>query len=61
MSKIKLGWASAEVRDAKLRVALEGESPRGWQQSFERTAQLLGDGEWGAVKIKKGSVQGERR
>jgi len=24
MSNVKLGWASAEVRDAKLRVALEG-------------------------------------
>src|SRR5437588_1226113 len=57
MSEIKLGWGSAEVKDAKLTVALDGKVPRGWKQSFERTVRLLGDGEWGAVQLRKGAVQ----
>src|SRR5947209_1567415 len=57
MSSVKLGWASAEVKDAKLTVALDGDLPRGWKESFETTVKLLGDGEWGEVRIKKGSVQ----
>src|SRR4030081_1278197 len=57
MSSVKLEWASAEVNDARLTVALDGEVPRGWKQSFEHTVKLLGDGEWGEVKIKKGAVQ----
>jgi hypothetical protein len=57
MSSVRLGWASAEVKDAKLTVALDGELPRGWKQSFETTVKLLGNGEWGQVKITKGAVQ----
>ena len=57
MSPIKLSWSAADVRDARLTVALEGKLPRGWKQSFERTVKLLGDGEWGAVELKKGTVQ----
>ena len=54
---MNLEWASAEVKDAKLTVELEGDPPKGWKESFERTVQLLGDGEWGAVELKKGSVR----
>jgi hypothetical protein len=57
MSSVRLQWASAEVRDARLTVALEGEVPKGWKESFERTIQLLGDGDWGAVELKKRTVQ----
>lgn len=57
MSSVKLEWKSAEVKDAKLNVALKGERPKGWKQSFERTVTLLGDGDWGEVKLKKGTVQ----
>ncbi|MBV9804840.1 MAG: hypothetical protein JO130_16690 [Solirubrobacterales bacterium] len=57
MSDVKLEWASAEVEDARLTVTLKGEVPKGWKQSFERTVQLLGDGEWGAVTLKKQTVQ----
>jgi hypothetical protein len=56
MSTVKLGWASAEVKDAVLTVALEGDLPKGWKRSFEGTVRLLGDGEWGEVKLKKGTV-----
>ncbi len=57
MPPIKLNWSAAEVKDARLTGALEGKVPRGWKQSFERTVKLLGDGEWGAVELKKGTVQ----
>jgi hypothetical protein len=54
---MNLEWASAEVKDANLTVALTGDLPKGWKESFERTVKLLGHGEWGAVKLKKGSVE----
>jgi hypothetical protein len=57
MSSVKLEWTSAQVKDARLSVGLEGELPDGWKESFERTATLLGDGEWGDIQIKKGKVQ----
>jgi hypothetical protein len=57
MGSIKLEWASAEVKDAKLTVALEGDPPKDWKQSFERTVKLLGNGDWGEVQLKKGAVQ----
>jgi len=57
MSSVKLEWGSAEVEDARLTVALEGEVPKGWKESFERTVRLLGDGEWGEIQLKKGTVQ----
>jgi hypothetical protein len=56
MSSVKLDWASAEVKSSKLTVPLAGDPPKGWKQSFERTETLLGDGEWGEVKLKKGAV-----
>jgi hypothetical protein len=57
MTTVKLEWASAEVEDGVLTVPLEGEVPKGWKQSFATTVKLLGDGEWGEVKIKKATVQ----
>jgi hypothetical protein len=57
MSGVKLDWSSAEVRDGKLEVGLQGELPRGWKGSFERTAALLGPGHWGTVKLKKDRVR----
>ena len=57
MSTVKLEWASAKVEDATLTVALDGEVPKGWKQSFETTARLLRAGEWGEVKLKKDTVQ----
>jgi hypothetical protein len=54
---MNLEWATAEVKDATLTVGLEGDAPQGWEDSFERTVKLLGDGEWGAVELKKGGVK----
>jgi hypothetical protein len=57
MSSVKLEWGSAEVKDARLTVRLEGDPPEGWKESFERTVRLLGDGEWGTVALDGGTVQ----
>lgn len=56
MSGVKLDWSSAEVRNGKLEVPLDGEQPPGWKQRFERTVALLGGGNWGDVKVRKGRV-----
>jgi hypothetical protein len=55
--EVKLNWTTAQVEDAKLTVELEGEVPSGWSDSFETTARLLGGGDWGKVRVKKGSVR----
>ena len=57
MSRVSLGWAKAQVKDGKLTMALEGEVPDRWTESFERTVRLLGDGEWGEVEINDDRVQ----
>ncbi len=57
MSGPKLNWSSAEVKDAELAVALDGDLPKGWKQSFRTTVRLLGEGEWGEVALKKGTVR----
>jgi hypothetical protein len=57
MSAAKLNWTTATVADAQLRVGLEGEIPKGWKDSFETTARLLGRGEWGEVRVKKQTVR----
>ena len=54
---MNLKWASAEVKDAQLTVELTGEAPKGWKESFERTARLLGDGDWGEIELRKGKVR----
>jgi hypothetical protein len=57
MLNINLAWASADVEDGGLTVPLDGKPPKAWKQSFERTVTLLGDGEWGRVRLKKGVVE----
>jgi hypothetical protein len=55
--EVKLDWSSAEVRDGKLVIALEGKLHKAWADAFERTTHLLNHGRWKKVKLKKGSVQ----
>jgi hypothetical protein len=57
MSSVSLSWSTAEVKDSKLTVTLEGEIPRGWRKSFEATVRLLGHGDWGEIQVKKDKVQ----
>jgi hypothetical protein len=54
MSQASLNWATANVKNAKLTVELEGEMPSGWKSGFETTARLLGGaGGWGDVSLSK--------
>jgi hypothetical protein len=55
----QLDWSTAEVRDGHLTVALEGEQPKGWKQSFQTVAHLLAHGESSPVKLKKNEVRVE--
>ncbi len=60
MSGVSLDWSSAEVRDGKLEVALRGELPAGWKDSFVRTVTLLHGDEWGKVTVKKDRIRVHR-
>jgi hypothetical protein len=57
MDTPQLDWSSAQVRDGTLTVEVTGERPKGWKSTFERTAKLLGRGDWKAVKLKSGKVR----
>jgi hypothetical protein len=54
----RLDWSTAEVKDGKLTVTIEGEQPKGWKGSFETVAHLLARGE-DTVKLKKGEARVE--
>jgi len=57
MADVRLNWATAKVEEGRLTVDLEGEIPKGWRDSFETTVRLLGHGDWGKVRVKKGTVR----
>jgi hypothetical protein len=56
MSEVNVKWSSAEVREAKLAVELDGEVSSEWEQSFKRTIRVLPGGEWGEVTLEKHSI-----
>jgi hypothetical protein len=55
----RFDWSTAKVADGRLTVALEGERPTGWKQSFETVARLLAHGEGSPVTLKKHEVRVE--
>ena len=57
MSAPQLDWSQAEVKNGKLTVSVAGDPPRGWKDTFERTARLLSNGEWDNVTLKKHGVR----
>ena len=57
MSAPQLDWSQAEVKSGKLTVSVAGDPPRGWTDTFERTARLLSNGEWDDVTLKKHKVR----
>ena len=57
MSEPQLNWSQAEVTNGKLTVSVAGDPPRGWTDTFERTARLLSNGEWDDVVLKKHRVR----
>jgi hypothetical protein len=56
MSEIKLNWSSAKVKNGELKVDLEGKPASEWKRSFDDTVRLLGGGDWGRLRVKKGAV-----
>jgi hypothetical protein len=56
MSGVALDWSSAEVHDGTLEVGLNGERPKGWKESFERTVALLHGRNW-TIELKKDRVR----
>jgi hypothetical protein len=56
--ELKLDWSTAEVSDGTLTVGLSAKPPKGWRETFERTATLLSGGSW-EVKLhaKKATVE----
>ena len=59
MSEINLNWDSATVKDAELTVLLGGRASSEWKDNFAETVRLLGGGDWGRVRVKKGAVRVE--
>jgi hypothetical protein len=57
MDEVTLNWSTADVKDARLTVPLEGDIPKGWRKSFERTVKLLGSGDWGEIQVKRDKVR----
>lgn len=55
MSEPTLDWSTAEVKESKLTVQVDGELPKGWKATFNTTVNLLGGGPWGEIKLKRGN------
>src|SRR2546421_11699259 len=55
-SQPRLDWGQAEVKDGKLTVSVAGEPPNGWKDTLEKTAALLGSGDWDTVRMKRQTV-----
>jgi hypothetical protein len=62
MPEPTLDWSTAEVKDSKLTVQVDGDLPDGWEDTFNTTVQLLGGGSWGEIKLEeqKAEVTGLR-
>ena len=57
MTTVKLDWSTAEVEDSDLTVALDGNISKAWKGRFNNTVRLLGHGDWGDVRVRKGNVR----
>lgn len=57
MTGVKLDWSSAEVEGSDLTVAMEGGPSKTWMATFESTLRLLGHGDWGEVRLRKGKLR----
>jgi hypothetical protein len=56
MSKFKLASTRAEVAGGGVTVPARAQAAQGLEAEL-RTVRLLGDGEWGNVRLKKGAVK----
>jgi hypothetical protein len=57
--KRTIDWASAEVKDGVLLVALTGASSKDWSERFEGVLRLLeqSNGAWGGVGLSKKAIE----
>ena len=56
--KVELDWASAEVSDGTLVVALSDRPPKKWRDAFERATSLLSHGHWSTrLNRRSGAVR----
>lgn len=53
MAPPRLDWSSAKVRKGELTVQVVGDPPKGWKDSFNSTAALLGGRDRGVVELRK--------
>jgi hypothetical protein len=53
MPEPTLDWSTAEVKDSKLTVQVDGDLPDGWQDTFNTTVKLLGGGAWGEITLEE--------
>jgi hypothetical protein len=56
---IAIDWASAQVRDARLRVGLSERAPEEWVETAEAVVERLGRSghQWGEVKLTRKRVE----
>src|SRR5277367_5062458 len=57
MTRIKLDWSTAEVRDGELKVGFSDKAPKKWREAFARTATLLSRDTWELNEIKPGQMR----
>jgi hypothetical protein len=57
MAPVTLDWSTAEVKNSKLTVPLDGDIPKGWRKAFAATVRLLASGEWGEIQVKRDTVR----
>lgn len=58
----EIDWASAEVQDGTVVVALTGKASKAWSESFAGVLRLLGHGtgDWGEISLEKNALSVER-
>jgi hypothetical protein len=56
MTNVRMDWSTAEVEDSDVTVALEGDPSKAWKGTFKTTLRLLGRGDWGEVRLRKGKI-----
>jgi hypothetical protein len=58
----EIDWASAEVHDGTVVVALTGKASKAWSESFDGVLRLLGHGtgDWGEISLEKKALKVER-
>lgn len=57
MPSTQFDWSTAEVRNGRLSVSLDGKPPKDWIQGFEAAARLLNHGRFADVRLRRSTVR----